>query len=168
MKNPSDALVSLSEAVRWRKELKVCGRRLVITNGCFDLMHRGHASYLYETAKLADELLVLINSDRSVRELKGNTRPLISEKDRAYLLGALESVSRVVIFDYQRCDRELAALAPDVYTKAGDYTLDKLDAAEREALENAGAQIVFMPFVSGFSTTGIVEKIRCDLKSDIK
>ena len=83
MKNPADALVSLSEAVRWRKELKACGRRLVITNGCFDLMHRGHASYLYETANLADELLVLINSDRSVRELKGATRPLVSETDRA-------------------------------------------------------------------------------------
>ena len=168
MKNPADALVSLSEAVRWRKELKACGRRLVITNGCFDLMHRGHASYLYETANFADELLVLINSDRSVRELKGATRPLVSETDRAYLLGALESVSRVVIFDSQRCDRELAALAPDVYTKAGDYTLEKLDTAEREALESAGAKIVFMPFVSGFSTTGIVEKIRCDFKSDIK
>lgn len=168
MKNPSSALISLPEAVAWRQELKNSGRRLVVTNGCFDLMHRGHASYLYETAKLADELLVLINSDSSVRELKGKSRPLVGEKDRAYLLGALESVSRVVVFDSQRCDRELAALAPDVYTKAGDYTLEKLDAAERKALENGGTQIIFMPFVSGFSTTGIVEKIRCDLKSDMK
>ena len=157
MKNPSETLLSLEEAVAIRKKLS---GTLAVTNGCFDLLHRGHACYLYEAAKYADELWVLLNSDRSVSALKGPERPLVSEKDRAYLLGALESVARVVIFDSPRCDRELAALAPDVYVKAGDYTLEKLDPSERAALEKNNTKIVFMPFVDGFSTTNIVEKIR--------
>ena len=163
MNDPAKALLSLSEAVALRKELRAAGRTLVVTNGCFDLMHRGHASYLYEAAKNGDELWVLINSDASVSALKGPSRPLVSEKDRAYLLGALGSVKQVVIFDSPRCDKELAALEPDVYVKAGDYTLEKLDPSERAALENSGAKIVFMPFIDGFSTTNIVEKIRKSL-----
>ena len=163
MNDPAKALLTLSEAVALREELRAAGRTLVVTNGCFDLMHRGHASYLYEAAKNGDELWVLINSDASVSALKGPSRPLVSEKDRAYLLGALESVKQVVIFDSPRCDKELAALAPDVYVKAGDYTLEKLDPSERAALENSGAKIVFMPFIDGFSTTNIVEKIRKSL-----
>lgn len=164
MKNPEKSLLSLSEAVAWREELRRQNRKLVVTNGCFDLVHRGHASYLIEAAKLGDELLVLINSDASVRAIKGESRPVVSEADRAYLLAALESVSRVVILDDARCDRELAALKPDVYAKAGDYTLETLVASEREALQSCGAEIVFMPFVQGFSTTNIVEKIAASLK----
>lgn len=164
MKDPQSCLLSLEEAVSWREELRKQGKKLVITNGCFDLMHRGHASYLIEAAKLGNELLVLINSDASVRALKGEKRPLVSQNDRAYLLAALESVSKVVVFNSSRCDTELAALKPDIYTKAGDYTLEKLDSSEREALEKSGSEIVFMPFVSGFSTTNIVEKIAASLK----
>lgn len=164
MKDPQSCLLALEDAVSWRDELRRQGKKLVVTNGCFDLMHRGHASYLIEAAKLGDELLVLINSDASVRELKGDTRPLVSQNDRAYLLAALESVSKVVVFDSSRCDKELAALQPDVYAKAGDYTLEKLDPSERTALENSGSEIVFMPFVSGFSTTNIVEKIAASLR----
>ena len=134
MKDPEKCLLSLEEAVIWRKELRCAGKRLVVTNGCFDLVHRGHASYLLEAAKLGDELLVLINSDASVKALKGDSRPIVSEADRAYLLAALESVSRVVIFNSSRCDRELAALQPDIYAKAGDYTIETLDAGERAAL----------------------------------
>ena len=164
MKDPAKCLLSLDEAVIWRNELRRNNRRLVVTNGCFDLVHRGHASYLIEAAKLGDELLVLINSDASVRSIKGESRPVVSELDRAYLLAALESVSKVVIFDNSRCDAELAALEPDVYAKAGDYTLETLDAQEREALQKCNADIVFMPFVSGFSTTNIVEKIAAGLR----
>lgn len=164
MKNPENCLLTLTEAVIWREDLRRKNRKLVVTNGCFDLVHRGHASYLIEAAKLGDELLVLINSDASVRAIKGESRPVVSESDRAYLLAALESVSKVVIFDDARCDRELAALQPDVYAKAGDYTLETLIASEREALQNCGAEIVFMPFVQGFSTTNIVEKIAASLK----
>ena len=139
MKDPEKNLLSLSEAVAWRRELHEKGRKLVVTNGCFDLVHRGHASYLIKAAELGDELLVLINSDASVRSIKGDSRPIVSESDRAYLLAALESVSKVVIFDSSRCDKELAALQPDVYAKAGDYTLETLDADERKALEKCGA-----------------------------
>ena len=158
--DPACALLTLDEAVAYRQQLKQEGKILTVTNGCFDLIHRGHASYLHEAAALGDELLVLINSDASVRELKGNLRPLISEKDRAYMLGALASVDKVVIFNSQRCDRELDAIAPDIYTKAGDYTLEKLDPVERAVLEKHHTKIGFMPFVQGFSTTGIVEKIK--------
>ena len=159
MKDPETCLISLPDAVAWREELRQKKRKLVVTNGCFDIMHRGHASCLFEAAKLGDELLVLINSDASVRRIKGEARPIISELDRAYLLAALESVGKVVIFDDSRCDVELTALQPDIYVKAGDYTLETLDPYEREALQKSGSEIVFMPFVYGFSTTKIVEKI---------
>ena len=165
MKDPEKCLLSLEEAVAWRENLRKNNRKLVVTNGCFDLVHRGHASYLIEAAKLGDELLVLINSDASVRAIKGESRPVVSESDRAYLLAALESVSKVVIFDYARCDRELAALKPDVYAKAGDYTLETLVASEREALQSCGAEIVFMPFIKGFSTTNIIEVISKSLRN---
>ena len=161
--DPQSDVLTLAAAVKWREELRRSGRTLVVTNGCFDLMHRGHASYLRQAAALGDELLVLINSDASVRQLKGDTRPLVAARDRGYLLCALKAVSRVVIFDGVRCAPELAALSPDVYVKAGDYTLDSLDASERTALQQAGAKIVFCPFVDGFSTTGIIEKIKASL-----
>lgn len=157
--NPEYGILSLEDAVKWRETLRQEGKKLAITNGCFDLMHRGHASYLAQARNCADVLLVLINSDASVRSLKGPTRPLVSEYDRAYLLASLRAVDRVVIFNSSRCDKELAALKPDVYIKAGDYTLETLAAEEREVLLSAGTEIVFMPFIPGLSTTGIVEKI---------
>ena len=158
--DPQRCILTLPEAVKWREELRRSGRKLVVTNGCFDLMHRGHASYLRQAAALGDELLVLVNSDASVRALKGDTRPLVSAPDRGYLLCSLKAVSRVVIFDAPRCAAELAALQPDVYVKAGDYTAESLDPSERQALESCGAEIVFAPFTDGFSTTGIIDKIR--------
>ena len=158
--DPQNCILSLNEAVKWRQELRSKGKKLVITNGCFDLVHRGHASYLRKAAEYGDELLVLINSDASVRQLKGDSRPLVSELDRGYLLCSLKAVSKVVIFDSQRCSAELTALAPDVYVKAGDYTLESLDPSERNALVLNGTEIIFAPFVGGFSTTNIVEKIR--------
>ena len=157
--DPEDCILSLEDAVKWRENLRKLGKKLVVTNGCFDLIHRGHASYLRYAASFGDELLVLVNSDASVRELKGPSRPLVSERDRGYLLCALKAVSKVVIFNDSRCAAELAALAPDVYVKAGDYTLEKLDPSEREALLANNTEIIFAPFIGGFSTTGIVEKI---------
>ena len=157
--DPEKSLLTLEQAVQWRESLRECGKKLAVTNGCFDLMHRGHATYLAQARNCADALLVLINSDESVRSLKGPTRPLVCETDRAYLLASLRAVDKVVIFNSSRCDRELAALAPDVYIKAGDYTLETLASEEREVLLASGTEIVFMPFVPGLSTTGIVEKI---------
>ena len=104
-----------------------------------------------------------MNSDASVRNLKGPERPLVDEYNRCYLLSALACVDATVVFDGKRCDRELRELAADLYVKGGDYTLDKLDPAERAALEAAGTKICFKPFIPGFSTTRIVEKIRRSL-----
>ena len=156
---PETGLLTPDDARDWREELRRAGKKLVVTNGCFDIMHRGHAAYLREARLLGDALLVLINSDASVKLLKGDKRPVVSQNDRAYMLCALASVDRVVIFDGLRCDRELAAIAPDIYVKGGDYTIDTINPVERRALESVGAQIVFKPFIPGFSTTTLIRRI---------
>jgi len=153
-------LLALDEAVRRRGELRAAGRRLVLTNGVFDLLHAGHLHYLQAARARGDALFVLLNSDASVRELKGPLRPVQGEKERAYALGALACVDGVVIFRTKRLAAEIRALQPDLYVKAGDYTLAKLDPEERAALEDAGAGIEFLPFLAGFSTTTLIERIR--------
>ncbi|WP_294436578.1 adenylyltransferase/cytidyltransferase family protein [uncultured Victivallis sp.] len=159
-RNPADLILTLEAACRFRESLRHEGKQLVVTNGCFDILHRGHAEYLHEARALGDAMIVLINSDASVRALKGPERPIIDQYNRAYMLAALESVDGVVIFDGARCDRELAALAADRYVKGGDYTREKLDPAERVALDQAGTEICFKPFIPGFSTTTIIARIR--------
>ena len=156
----ADRLLSLADAVVWRETLRREGKKLVVTNGCFDIMHRGHASYLEGARKLGDAMLILLNSDASVRALKGDSRPIVCEDDRAFMLNSLRCVDRVVIFNSSRCDKELAAIAPDVYVKAGDYTVETLDPSERQALFDSGTEIVFMPFVAGLSTTNVIDKIK--------
>lgn len=158
--DPASALISLEEAVKWREELRREGKKLVVTNGCFDIMHRGHAFYLHEARQLGDAMLILMNSDASTRELKGDSRPIIGEADRAYMLNSLAAVDRVVLFDGSRCHIELAAINPDIYVKGGDYTIDKLDPGERAALLDGGTEIVFKPFVPGLSTTTIIDRIK--------
>ena len=158
MTDPRSKVMTLEQAVEARNQLATAGRRLVVTNGCFDLLHRGHAEYLMQARSLADRLFVLINSDESVRALKGPTRPVNLEADRAFLLACLEFVDGVVVFRSSRCDRELAALKPDVYVKGGDYTVESLDPDERAALLGAGSEIRFIPFVPGYSTTGTLKK----------
>lgn len=160
MPDIAEGVLSLEEALRWREELRRSGRTLAVTNGCFDLLHRGHAVYLERARAEADALLVLVNSDASVRALKGPTRPLQCQEDRAFLLCALKPVDRAVIFDSPRCDRELELLAPDVYVKGGDYTAETLDPGERKALEKAGSRLVFISFVPGHSSTGIIRKMK--------
>ncbi|TVP78179.1 MAG: ADP-heptose synthase [Puniceicoccaceae bacterium] len=132
---------------------------MVMTNGCFDLLHAGHISYLQASRKLGDQLWVLINSDASVRALKGPTRPITSETQRAFCLAALACVDRVVIFHNPRLITEIEALQPDLYTKAGDYTLETLHQGERAAFEAVGTTIEFLPFLEGFSTTKMIDKI---------
>lgn len=156
----AESVLTLEEALRWREELRRSGRLLAVTNGCFDLLHRGHAVYLERARAEADALLVLVNSDASVRALKGPTRPLQCQEDRAFLLCALKPVDKAVIFDSPRCDRELELLAPDVYVKGGDYTAENLDPGERKALEKAGSRLVFVSFVPGHSSTDIIRKMK--------
>jgi rfaE bifunctional protein nucleotidyltransferase chain/domain len=156
-------LLTLGRAVSIRRGLRRAGRKFVLTNGVFDLLHPGHASYLEAARRLAGKngvLFVALNSDASVRKLKGPHRPVLDEASRAYTLGQLRSVDGVVIFRGKRLAREIAALKPDVYCKAGDYTLATLDPTERAALEAAGAKVVFMPFLRGFSTTGLIHRIK--------
>jgi len=160
LRDPATMLMSLTDAGRWRRKLREQRKKLVVTNGCFDIMHRGHAQYLYQARCCGDALLVLINSDRSVSELKGPLRPVIDEVNRAYMLSSLSCIDAVVVFDDQRCTAELDALQPDVYVKGGDYTIDKLNPEERAALEKGGAEFVFIPFVDGFSTTELIRKIK--------
>jgi len=153
-------LISSEAFPSWREAVKASGKVLVVTNGCFDLLHAGHVAYLEAARSLGDALLVGLNGDSSVRELKGPTRPLNIEGDRARVLAALECVSAVAIFPEKRAVRFLADARPDLYVKGGDYTLETVDQDERRAVESGGGRIVFIPFLPGRSTTGLVAKIQ--------
>ena len=156
---PSPQVLDLSGLVRLREEARQRGRKVVLTNGVFDLLHRGHLQYLAQSAELGDLLVVAVNSDASVRQLKGPTRPVNTEADRAYALASLRCVDAAFVFAGPRLAAEIAALRPDVYTKAGDYTLETLDPTERAALESVGARITFIPFVAGHSTTATLKRL---------
>ncbi len=150
---------SLEQAQSARASLLDSGGSLVLTNGCFDLLHPGHLSFLRAARAEGDALWVALNADASVRALKGPRRPVLNQQERAYAMAALSFVDRILIFETARLTVELRALQPDVYVKAGDYTLDSLDPGERAALEEAGTQIRFLPFLKGYSTTALIEKI---------
>ena len=151
---------SLEAAVVAREKLRAAGKRVVLTNGVFDLLHTGHLYYLEKARSFGDALFIALNGDASVRQLKGPLRPIQAEAHRAYALAATWFVDGIVVFQNKRLTAEILALKPDVYCKAGDYTLDKLDPDERRALEQVGAKIEFLPFLSGFSTTSLIEKIK--------
>lgn len=131
----------------------------MVTNGCFDILHAGHISYLEAARSQGDALLVGLNGDASVRELKGPNRPINAEADRAVVLGALECVDAVCIFPEKHATRFLSMAAPDVYVKGGDYTVETLNQEERRAVEQAGGRIIIIHFVPGKSTTALLEKI---------
>ncbi|MCW5557315.1 MAG: adenylyltransferase/cytidyltransferase family protein [Verrucomicrobiae bacterium] len=157
----SESKVILPEALpAWRERLRAAGRRLVVTNGCFDLLHVGHVHYLEAARALGDALLVGVNGDDSVRQLKGPDRPLNSEQDRMRVLAALACVDGVSLFTDKRATRFLTAAQPDLYVKGGDYTVDTMDPDERAAIEAAGGQIRFLSFVPGRSTTELVNRLR--------
>ncbi len=134
------------------------GRRLVLTNGCFDLLHPGHVRYLQQARALGDALLVALNGDTSVRALKGPTRPINPEHDRAEVLAALACVDYVTIFHTPRITDLARAIRPQVYAKGGDYTLETLDPGERAALQEVGAEIRLLPLVPGKSTTSMLQR----------
>lgn len=136
------------------------GKKLVLTNGCFDLLHTGHIRYLEQARACGDALIVAVNSDASVRELKGPERPLNGELDRAEVLAALRCVDHVTIFTGKRVTEVIRALRPAVYAKGGDYAPETLDAGERVALEEVGVDIRILQLVPGRSTTGILERAR--------
>lgn len=157
--NFKDKLVPWEDLPRWREEFRQTGRKLVVTNGCFDLLHLGHVTYLEHARNQGDALLIGINSDDSVRQLKGEGRPVNQETDRALVLAALQSVSAVCIYTEQTALRFLERAQPDIYVKGGDYTIDTLNQEERRLVEAAGGKVVVLPVVPGRSTTAVLAKI---------
>lgn len=155
---PAPQVLDLAGISALRERARQEARRVVLTNGVFDLLHRGHLEYLHRSAALGDLLVVAVNSDASVRALKGSTRPLNAEADRAFALASLRCVAATFIFPGPRLAEEIRLLRPDVYTKAGDYTMETLDASERDALVAVRAEIRFLPFVAGHSTTALIAK----------
>jgi rfaE bifunctional protein nucleotidyltransferase chain/domain len=155
----SDKIIALDALPKWRAVFRASGKKLVVTNGCFDILHLGHVTYLETARNFGDALLVGINGDVAVQDLKGKGRPVNVEADRAAVLAALESVSGVCIFPSKTATDFLKAAQPDIYVKGGDYTLDTLNQEERRAVEVAGGKIKIIPFVPGKSTTGLLEKI---------
>lgn len=141
-----------------RQRLRAAGARLVFTNGVFDLLHVGHVRYLAQARALGDALVVAINSDRAVHELKGPDRPVFNEAERAEILAALRHVDYVTVFDDVSPRSLIAQLLPDVLVKGGDYGLDQIHG--REEVEAAGGKVISLPFVEGSSTTSLIERIK--------
>jgi rfaE bifunctional protein nucleotidyltransferase chain/domain len=154
-----DKILSLDALAGWRSALRVQGKKLVVTNGCFDILHVGHVTYLDAARGQGDALLVGLNNDASVRQLKGDKRPINSENDRAAVLAALQAVDAVCIFPETRATRFLALAQPDIYVKGGDFTVEQLPKEERDMVASFGGKIVTIGFVPGKSTTALQEKI---------
>ena len=151
-------LVARKDIAKFCEILRQGGQKVVFTNGCFDILHAGHVTYL-EAAKAQGDVLVLgLNTDESVRRLKGPERPINSELDRAKVVGALRAVDYVVLFGEQTAEAVIAEVKPDVYVKGGDYTLDTLP--EAKIVQSYGGKVVFIDMVEGRSTTNIINKIK--------
>ena len=146
-----EALIDRCSASRKQSQV------IVFTNGCFDLLHPGHVAYLEAARALGDVLIVAVNSDRSVRALKGPTRPITPEDDRARVLAALACVDCVTVFDDDTAERLLCDLQPDVYVKGGDYT--RTEPVEAGAVRAYGGSVRILPFASGYSTSDLVRRI---------
>jgi len=146
------------EMLRERQRLRAAGQRVVFTNGVFDLLHVGHVRYLAQARTLGDALIVAINSDSAVRELKGNDRPIIDQDERAEVLAALRDVTYVTIFDEVSPRELIKELLPDVLVKGGDYGLDEIHG--REEVEAAGGRVISLPFVEGESTSALIQRLK--------
>ena len=147
----------LRELVEIVRERRALGHRVVFTNGCFDLLHRGHTRLLQQARELGDLLIVGLNSDASVRRVKGPSRPVLPEEERAEVLSALASVDYVVFFDDPDPGSMIAALLPDVLAKGADWAKDQI--VGRETVEGRGGRVVTIPLVEGSSTSGIIDRI---------
>ena len=154
----SKKILSQPELLNERTRLRAVGRKLVFTNGVFDILHVGHVRYLQQARALGDALVVAVNSDASARQLKGEGRPLTTENDRAEILAALACVDYVTVFDDLSPRSLIAELLPDVLVKGGDYDLHQIHG--REEVEAAGGRVVSLPFVEGASTSRIVDRIK--------
>jgi rfaE bifunctional protein nucleotidyltransferase chain/domain len=155
---PREDLVAVLDALR------ADGRKVVFTNGCFDVLHRGHAYYLWQASLLGDCLVVGVNSDESVRALKGPTRPVMPEAERAELVAALEFVDFVVIFAEANVVPLLRLLRPEVYVKGGDYTIDTINQQERRVVEEYGGRVHILGHIPGTSTTDVIARIKNEVE----
>jgi D-glycero-beta-D-manno-heptose 1-phosphate adenylyltransferase len=151
-------IVTIETLIKEREHHRREGKRLVFTNGCFDLLHPGHVRYLTEARSLGDALVVALNSDRSVRALKGEGRPILNQQERAEVIAALEAVDYVTIFDAETPRELIAAVLPDVLVKGGDWAVSEI--VGREEVEGAGGRVLSLPYIEGSSTTDIIERIR--------
>jgi D-beta-D-heptose 7-phosphate kinase/D-beta-D-heptose 1-phosphate adenosyltransferase len=151
-------VLSIKELLSERNLLRAANKKLVFTNGCFDLLHVGHVRYLEQARSLGDALVVAINSDRAVRELKGPSRPVMNEAERAEILAGLRVVTYVTIFDDLSPRSLISQLLPDVLVKGGDYALDEIHG--REEVEAAGGRVISLPFVAGISSSNILDRAR--------
>jgi D-beta-D-heptose 7-phosphate kinase/D-beta-D-heptose 1-phosphate adenosyltransferase len=155
----SHKVVDWEAAARWATDLQGQGKSVVFTNGCFDLLHPGHVRYLEEARSLGDALIIGVNTDLSVTRLKkGPGRPLTPEADRARVLAACACVDRVALFDEDTPLALIKLLAPDILVKGGDYQLDEI--VGREVVLARGGRVVALPFVPGYSTTRLIDRIR--------
>ena len=155
-------LVERAEITAIVKKEKEQGKTVVLTNGCFDILHAGHVRYLASARAVGDCLVLGLNSDASVRRLKGPSRPINNELDRAEVIGGLRCVDYVVIFDETTAEALVRDVQPDYYAKGGDYSLDSLP--EAKAVAECGGKVVFLPFVEGKSSTNIIRKIEQNAK----
>ena len=153
-----EKILSPDKMLGERQRLRSAGARVVFTNGVFDLLHVGHVRYLAQARALCDALIVAINSDRTVRELKGPDRPIFDQAERAEILSALKYVDYVTIFDDISPRSVIAMLLPDVLVKGGDYQVDQIHG--REEVEAAGGRVISLPFVDGASTTSLIERLK--------
>ena len=154
-----EKLKSADELARISGEMRAAGRRLVFTNGCFDLLHAGHVRYLQQARQLGDALVVAVNSDASVRALKGETRPINGEDERAEVLAALACVDYVTIFTGENVTGLLKEVRPQLYAKGGDYTVESLNAEELAVLREISTEVKILALVPGKSTSGIIKKM---------
>ena len=150
-----------AELGRISEQMRAAGRVLVFTNGCFDLLHVGHTRYLQQARAMGDALVVAVNGDVSVRALKGPTRPINTEEERAEILSALSCVDHVVIFHEERVDAVIRAVKPQLYVKGGDYTIETLHPAEVAALKETKSELRILPLVPGKSTTATLRRSQC-------
>jgi D-beta-D-heptose 7-phosphate kinase/D-beta-D-heptose 1-phosphate adenosyltransferase len=157
-RRPSDKIMERAELVR--RFGRPRSETLVFTNGCFDILHRGHVEYLAAARALGDRLVVALNTDDSVRRLKGPSRPVVEQDDRAFVMASLECVDAVTLFDEATPRELIAELLPDILAKGADYTVDNV--VGREEVENAGGRVELVPIVKGRSTTNILQRIRAD------
>jgi D-beta-D-heptose 7-phosphate kinase/D-beta-D-heptose 1-phosphate adenosyltransferase len=159
-------VLDMADLVRERQLARDAGRRFVFTNGCFDILHRGHVELLKASRALGDLLCVGLNSDGSVRRLKGRRRPLVGQADRAAVLAALQCVDLVTIFDEDTPARLIAAVLPDVLVKGADYSAD--DIVGREDVERAGGRVVRIPILQGYSTESFFREVANRYRDSLK